>query len=509
MNRAQKLKLSTIANLISKFVVMISGIILPRLILVHYGSEVNGLVSSIAQFLSVITFLDLGVGAVVQSALYRPLAKNDTQQISEVLKSAKNYFRKIAYVLIIYVIFLIIFYPKIVGTTTLGKASTVMLIISISISIFSQYYFGLVNELLLNADQKGYIQASTEILVVILNTIFSIIFINLGFSIENVKLFSGLIILIRPIYLTYYIKRNYNIDYNIQLYYDPLPQKWSGMSQHIAHTINNNSDIVILTLLSTLQNVSIYSIYKMVVNAIYLIISSFSTSLQSYFGNFLGNEEYENLDTSFTFIEWALHTVVTYLYSLTAVLIVPFVLLYTKGVEDLSYNMPVFAVLLVIAKMLMSIRTPYQALVFSAGHFRQTQMSSIIEAIINILFSIVLVQWLGLSGVAIGSILAMLYRIFYLVIYLSKNILERPISLFFKNLIVDVIVMILIVTIGLFFTNFWAIDNFIDWIVVAIILGVAGLFVALIINIFFYKEKLTFLAKSFFQKIKITEKSDN
>src|SRR5699024_5583613 len=106
---------------------MISGIILPRLILVQYGSEVNGLVSSIAQFLSVITFLDLGVGSVVQSALYRPLAKNDTQQISEVLKSARNYFRKIAYVLIFYVILLVIFYPKIVNAISLDYLSTAML----------------------------------------------------------------------------------------------------------------------------------------------------------------------------------------------------------------------------------------------------------------------------------------------------------------------------------------------------------------------------------------------
>lgn len=500
MNRAQKLKLSTISNLLSKIVVMISGIILPRLILVQYGSEVNGLVSSIAQFLSVITFLDLGVGSVVQSALYRPLAKNDMQQISEVLKSARNYFRKIAYVLIFYVILLVIFYPKIVNAISLDYLSTAVLIIAISISTFAQYYFGLVNELLLNADQKGYIQASSEILVVVLNTIASVVFISLGFSIESVKLFSGLIILIRPLYLAFYIRKNYNIDYNIELRHDPLPQKWSGMSQHVAHTINNNSDIVVLTLLSTLQNVSIYSVYKMVVNAIYLVISSFSTSLQSYFGNFIGNEEYKSLDRSFSFIEWALHTAVTYLYGLTAVLIVPFVLLYTKGVEDLNYNVPIFAFLLVIAKMLISLRTPYQALVFSAGHFKQTQISSIIEATINILFSILFVKWLGLSGVAIGSILAMLYRTFYLVIYLSKNILERPINIFLKNLLVDVIVMVLIVTVGLYLTEFWVIDNFIDWIIVAGILGMIGLGISLVINLFFYRDHLRYLSKRLYLK---------
>ena len=495
MNRSQKLKLSTTLNLLSKIAVMISGIILPRLILVNYGSEVNGLVASIGQFLSVITFLDLGVGSIVQSALYRPLANNDNQQISMVLKTAKQYFRKIAYILIIYILLLIIFYPKIIGETPLDYFSTAMLIIAISISTFAQYYFGLVNELLLNADQKGYIQASTEIVVVILNTIASVILISLGLAIESVKLFSGLIILIRPIYLTYYIRKNYKVDYDIELDHDPLPQKWSGMGQHIAHTINTSSDIVILSIFSTLQDVSIYSVYKMVINAIYIVIQSFSTSLQSYFGNFLGNEEYEELNTTFSFVEWALHTVVTYLFSLTAVLIVPFVLLYTQGVEDLNYNVPIFAILLVISKTFMSIRTPYQALVFAAGHFKQTQLSSILEACINIIVSIILVQWLGLSGVAIGSIIAMFYRTFYLANYLSKNISYRPIKLFLKNLLVDIVVMSMIVAIGSLLVNYRLVENFIDWIIVAIIIGLIGVILSSLINYIFYRGYLVGLFK--------------
>ena len=55
-------------------------IILPRLILVAFGSDVNGLVNSIDPFLRIISLLDLGVGAVVQSSLYKPIAENDEHQ---------------------------------------------------------------------------------------------------------------------------------------------------------------------------------------------------------------------------------------------------------------------------------------------------------------------------------------------------------------------------------------------------------------------------------------------
>lgn len=157
MNRNQKLKLNTHSSLVSKFTILISGFVLPKLILNNYGSEINGLVNSITQFLSVITFLDLGVGSVVQSALYRPLAQENNEEISRIIKSVKRYFRNIALILLIYVIILAIVYPQIIESNNLDVLSTVFLILAISINQFGQYYFGIVNELLLNADQKAYI----------------------------------------------------------------------------------------------------------------------------------------------------------------------------------------------------------------------------------------------------------------------------------------------------------------------------------------------------------------
>src|SRR5699024_6089069 len=110
---------------------------------------------SITQFLSVITFLDLGAGAVVQTALYRPLAQKDNLKISKVLTAAKTYVRRIADIVLVYILFLMIYFPRIITNNNLNIFSTVILIISISIGTFAQYYFGIINEILLNADQKA------------------------------------------------------------------------------------------------------------------------------------------------------------------------------------------------------------------------------------------------------------------------------------------------------------------------------------------------------------------
>jgi hypothetical protein len=49
--------MNTITSLVNQIVSVMCGFILPRMILGTYGSNVNGLVNSITQFLGVITFV--------------------------------------------------------------------------------------------------------------------------------------------------------------------------------------------------------------------------------------------------------------------------------------------------------------------------------------------------------------------------------------------------------------------------------------------------------------------
>lgn len=107
-------------------------------------------------------------------------------------------------------------------------------------------------------------------------------------------------------------------------------------------------------------------------------------------------------------------------FTITGILIIPFVKLYTVGVADANYIVPVFAVLITLAQASYSIRTPYETMVLAANHFKQTQNSAMIEVVMNVFISIILVFKFGLIGVAIGTLVAMLYRTFYFVYYLKK-----------------------------------------------------------------------------------------
>ena len=224
--RKKKLAKNTISSLIFQVTTIVCGFILPRLILLYYGSETNGLVNSITQFLSVISFLELGVGAVVQSSLYKPLSKNDSVEVSKIVKSANKFFRTLAKIMLVYVGGLILFFPFI-SNQSYNFAYTATLILAMSISSFAQYYFGIVNRLLLLADQKGYIQYNVQTVTLIANTAACAVIISQGASIQFVKLTTSLIYLIRPVLLQIYVDRNYQIDKNrVQRRTDKTKVEW-------------------------------------------------------------------------------------------------------------------------------------------------------------------------------------------------------------------------------------------------------------------------------------------
>ena len=64
-----------VSNIILQIVTILSGFVIPKLILEYFGSNVNGLVSSLNQFLSYINLLEGGITGVVAANMYKPLKK--------------------------------------------------------------------------------------------------------------------------------------------------------------------------------------------------------------------------------------------------------------------------------------------------------------------------------------------------------------------------------------------------------------------------------------------------
>lgn len=487
MSRGKQLSMNTVVGLFSQLVTLICGFVVPKLILNCYGTEVNGLVSSIAHFLSFISLAECGMGVVVQSSLYKPLANNDYKQVSRVIVSAEHFFAKIGFALVGYILILIVIYPRLVNSS-FDSWYTTTLIISISISTFVQYFICMSYRLLLTADQQGYVPLWFNILTQIINTVLCVVLATKGSSIQLLKLCTSCVMLLQPLLLTIYVRKHYKIDKKVQITEEPIKQKWNGIAQHIAYVVLENTPTVVLTFLSTLANVSVYNVYYLVVSGIKGVVTSAVSGMQSLLGNMYAKNEKETLDLTFSYYEWIIHIVVVFLYTCCAILIVPFVKVYTAGITDANYIAPLFGMLISLAQMIFCLRLPYNAMVFAAGHYRQTQNGALIEATINIIVSVICVFQFGLVGVAIGTLVAMTYRTIYLVLYLRNNIVMRPARCFGKHLVIDIIVigMSLAITSNLEMMTI----SFVSWLLLSIKVAVVVAAISLTLNSVCYMDLL-------------------
>ena len=488
-----RLAKNTITSLLFQITTIICGFILPRQILKAYGSEVNGLVNSITQFLAVIAFLELGVGAVVQSSLYKPLALHDTVKASEIFASATRFFHRLGRIFLIYIAVLICIYP-LIAQQNFGWIFTALLIAAMSISTFSQYYYGIVDRLLLSADQRAYVHYTAQTLTLLGNTVACIILIRLEASIHLVKLATSLIYLVRPLILRFYVNRHYQIDRHITYTGEPIQQKWNGIAQHVAAVVLDGTDTIVLTVFASLSDVSIYSVYHLVVNGVKQLLFSLTNGIHSLIGELWAKQELPKLRQTFAWFEWLLHTGTIFIFGCTGVLSLPFVRVYTSDITDAHYIQPLFAALIVLAHAGHCLRLPYNVMILAAGHYKQTQSNYIIAAVLNIVISVAAVRQWGLVGVAIGTLVAMAYQTVWMAYYNSRHLLHWPFKNFCRQLLADALTVLLAVPVCLQLPLSAA--NYGQWVLRAIPVALVWLCSAVIVNLVFYKDKVFKLFQS-------------
>lgn len=492
-SRGQKAVINTISSLTLEFVIIICGLILPRLILSKFGSTYNGLTSSINQFLSCAVLLRSGIGGATRAALYKPLQNGDKHAINAIMSATTLFLRKIAFIIAGLIIVFACIYPFLV-IDEFDWFFSFSLFIIIGIDTFLQSFFGISNYILLQADQKYYIPAIIHIFTYSLNTVVAVILLNAGFGIHVVKLGSAVVYAIYPFTLAIYVKRVYKLDLSVKPDYAAIQQRWDSFFHQAAAFVMNNTDTIVLTVFCPIETVSVYSVYNMVFAAIRKIIKSFTEGLEAAFGNMIAAGEDRILKKNFQIVEAMIFDVSTFVTVCTGLLVVPFVMVYTKGITDTNYRQLYFAILMAICQFFNSIRQPYQLVVQAAGHYKQTKTGSIIEPIINITISVAMVIKYGLIGVAIGTAVAIAFRTIQYSVYVSQNLIRGSIISMIKNLALSVAECLVIC----FIYNQLPLNeaqNYGEWVLRAVLASMISFVIVVIGALLFKRESFMLLLR--------------
>lgn len=421
--RTKKALYNIISSGIYQVVSIICGLIVPRLILTHYGSTYNGVYSSLTQMLGMVSILTLGIGGATRVELYKSLARNDLMGTSRIMKATKAFMHKVGIALVVYTAIMLVFYP-LISHNSLSFGQNDIIIVIVAVSVFGEYYFAMPNKMLLAADQAGYVSHCLYTVARIIETLLITLLVGFGYSFFIVKGASVLVFLIAPVLLDLFIQKKYGLIDDCEPDNTGIRNRNAVVFHSIANTIHNHSDVFLLTLFTDAKVLSVYSVYYLVLGKMKSIMQIFTNGLEAAFGNMWVKGELEIMRKRFLMCEHGLYCFVGVVFSCVSVLIIPFIRLYTAGVTDINYIIISFAVLATITEAIYCIREPYVILVQASGKYEETKKGAAVEAAVNLITSLLLIKPLGLNGVIIGTLVANLIRTIQYALFASKHILQ-------------------------------------------------------------------------------------
>ena len=423
MNRTKKFLDNTLASVFQQLATVTVGLILPRVMLVCYGSEINGITSSIRQFINYFTLVEAGIGASAILALYKPLAKQDHGEISSIVTAARRFYIQSGYIFTALTVILAFCFPLVRNTSVLSSAQLGILVLVLSAPGFLNFFILSKYNVILTADQRSSVISIAAAVYSVFSTAIIVFFAYLNVNVVLALTLSLISLAAQSLILFIDVRRKYPyLDFHAVPDNTSMNQRWDALYLQMLGVVQQGAPVILATIFLNYKAVSVYSIFYMVIGGINGLLSIFTSGLSASFGDVIARGEKETLQKTYKEFEFTYYALITVVYACAFVLIMPFIRIYTAGITDADYNVPIVGYLMVINGFLYNLKTPQGMLVISAGLYRETRWQTTVQALILLVGGLVLAPKYGLPGILIGSILSNLYRDIDLLFFIPKPV---------------------------------------------------------------------------------------
>lgn len=466
-----------------QFIILILEIIIPRIMIVNYGSDVNGLITTVTQIFTYMALLEAGIGQAAKNALFKPIAENNQNEISKIIVIAQSYFRKITIFYGIGVLILSVVAPFLLKSN-LSYSTICLVILFQGLSGVVTFYYTQTNYVILDADGRGYVNNAINLFNQICSYLARIILALLGVNIVFIQVSFFLISVCKALLYKSYFKKHYNwINYTINTKNEKLKDRNAYIISEVAWTVFSSTDMIILSIFVSTQLASVYSVYNLVFANLNVLLTAVYNSV-----NYILGQTFHKNRELYIKIHDAYNSIflggITILMCVAYILILPFVQLYTRGVTDINYIYPMLPVIFCLIQILSWSRYVTGNLTAVAGYAKYTGYVSVAEATINILLSVILVNKYGIVGVGIATVIALPLKIIVCTYLSDKVILKRSC----KKTIIILFANYLVFGTAVWSSNYLnlSINNYFEFflygILFFVIFAVLGMFVNMIAN---------------------------
>lgn len=423
-------------SIFSQVVIVLLGFLSRKIFIDSLGADYLGVNGLLTNVLSIMALVEGGIGISIVYNLYKPLAEGDRNKIIALVQLYKKAYGILAIIILIISIILFPFMGRLMKDGSSISHLSIIYFLFVAKNMIS--YLNAHKWSLINADQRGYVLARTNLIFQVATIVARIIILLvtknyiLYLSIELLfyglqSIINGSIVNKRYSYIK--TKEKYTIDLEVK---ENLIKNVKAMFLHnIGGYLVFGTDNILISAFISIATVGIYSNYTMITQQLAALVNPILGGIGASVGNLIATESseknYSIFKVSFLVNFWIYSFCVIFLYNLLE----PFIR-WWLGKQYLLGNLTFIFIL--INFYLDGMRSAISTFKNKAGLFTQDKYAPVIEGLINLISSLILVRYYGIAGIFMGTTISTIATVLWtqpLIVY--KNIFKKSVWSYFKK----------------------------------------------------------------------------
>lgn len=423
---------NSIASFASILVNSIFSIVLGRLVIQHLGSDYNGVNATATQILTILTLVEGGFTTASLVSLFDPYVSKNFEKVNAILSTTSKTLKKISMRTLIIGIIIAFFYCFVIQSELSKITIFIVFLLSISSTVFNLYFVNSY-KLLFQVDQSEYflnliitaINVITQIVSIFVITISQdIILVRLVYFISSVIL--GLIIIIVAKKRYAFVNMSKVADTSlIKGTRDVLISKFTSV-------IYSSASVMFLSIFVSTISTSIYATYNTVISIIKNCLYSIVNAPQNAIGQLWASGDKKRINEIFNEYEYLVFLVSLCLFTITFIMIIPFITIYTRNIADVNYIDHLLAIFVVLIAFLEIIHIPSGIIILMSGDFKTSRNIQLIVCICLIISNIIGALFFEIYGLLFGTLFVNILLASLEMIYARKIKLNMSLSRFVK-----------------------------------------------------------------------------
>ena len=247
-------------------------------------------------------------------------------------------------------------------------------------------------------------------------------FLQFDISVVIVKIVPIFTLFFRTVLLKFYIKKYYpEVDYTVRPTdsIEGAANRWDALLLQISINTSTSLPAILISSFLGFKEANVYAIYSMIASSIISVVSALSSGVAPKLGQNLALGQ--DICHTYKVYDYIVSVVITVVFSVMAVMALPFVDLYTNVVDDINYIYPIYSVLIAVWAALHTYRIPFTAIINASGLYKENRINNIVNLFVQVVGGVILTSFFGVTGMLVSMILTAVHRNISFSVIINRN----------------------------------------------------------------------------------------